>query len=213
MSRDNDCKCGAKLRVLKTTHGDPEGIRSDMRCPRCWRWYACHKWGLREVRATLGLLVGEAPGPRQPVHEVFTGPSGAFLDRLLGRPWSGVLVGVNLLDHRQPLGSGGSHFPAREGAAAASMLMRTSPWIEDGRRAFLAGRRVAAAFGVGPEVPYFRVTKVPLRGRYGEGSLLATVVPHPSGRCRWWNDARNRARARAYFQKLLKLTPPRDWTD
>jgi uracil-DNA glycosylase len=158
----------------------------------------------------FGIIVGEAPGPGQPDGSVFTGPSGDRLTRLLGRPWRRCLVGYNLLGNRQRLGPGGSEFPAREAAAAARVLADASPWFGGGRAVLLAGKRVAAAFGL-REPEYFRVERIRIdRWTSGGGadmwerSVVAVVVPHPSGRCRWWNDPRNRRRASRWFRRLAE---------
>lgn len=58
----------------------------------------------------------------------------------------------------------------------------------------LAGRRVAAAFGV-RELHFFSP-------QFRRGRIFY-VVPHPSGLSRWWNSERNCARARSWFSSVL----------
>lgn len=162
--------------------------------------------------SVVAMIVGEAPGPRQEEHAVFTGPSGARLTRLLGRPWTDVMLGVNLLGARQRLSRGGSEFSVREAAAAARMMMLCSPWFShrsDGKVIVLAGKRVASAFGIDPrQVSYFATHQVCWRS--SSGGLIhdfrqVIVIPHPSGRCRWWNDPSNRRVAGRWFRELAAL--------
>lgn len=63
----------------------------------------------------------------------------------------------------------------------------------------LAGRRAAAAFGVDPRWPFYEWTYLlrepcPISDRcplvvLHEDIVRAAVIPHPSGRNRWWNDS------------------------
>ena len=66
----------------------------------------------------------------------------------------------------------------------------------------LAGKRAASAFGLG-RAAYFerRLVLDDMR----RPSPAVYVVPHPSGRCRWWNDAANREVAERWFKKLRKF--------
>lgn len=77
----------------------------------------------------------------------------------------------------------GDRFPTK---AARESAARMIPLFA-GRRVIVAGIRVAAAFGMrGVAVLEWRE------------SLDATVLvmPHPSGVCRWWNEASNVETAR-----------------
>lgn len=58
-------------------------------------------------------------------------------------------------------------------ADQVAALIRDMSW----RRIICCGRAVAGAFGVPSGWPYGEL--------YDERII---VVPHPSGRCRWWND-------------------------
>lgn len=78
----------------------------------------------------------------------------------------------------------------------------------DGKTAILLGRKVATAFGVGDLPP---LSFVPVRYGSGEGFWLA-LVPHPSGRNRWYNDSERRSRAEAFVRELLRTArPPTGW--
>lgn len=60
----------------------------------------------------------------------------------------------------------------------------------------LCGRRVAQAFGIS----HGWLSIVPLPGA---PHVRAVVIPHPSGRCRVWNDGHFRRRARAVLSEFL----------
>lgn len=152
-----------------------------------------------------GIIIGEAPGPRQPEWSVFSGPSGDRLTRLIGREWREVLLGANLLDYYPGSAPGGSAFPAREARAAARMMMRTCPWVEEGRLVLLAGKRVAGAFGIPASLcAYFAEHDLGTWSEHGVYRRIGVVViPHPSGRSRWWNDPANSRRASRWMRRRL----------
>jgi hypothetical protein len=69
------------------------------------------------------------------------------------------------------------------------------------RRRILLGARVAAAHGV--KFRLFRV--VALRaGAVADHAVWVLVLPHPSGRCRIWNDRANIKRARAAVRRFSR---------
>jgi hypothetical protein len=73
--------------------------------------------------------------------------------------------------------------------AAGILLGRTGPACLSGRLApkiVLLGRRVQAAFGVRGE-PF---------AIYSRPGITLVSIPHPSGRCRAWNDPAAYSRAR-----------------
>jgi hypothetical protein len=146
---------------------------------------------LAERRAAPGarwprpLVVGLAPNGRdQPLDE----PSGRRVASLLGLRDEAELRArcevVNLL------GDG-------EVASAALLRERAGALYVRRRVVLLLGRAVAGAFGIGRE-PALHWAHVRPRGP----ALL--VVPHPSGRCRWWSDAGNRAVAASVLGELAR---------
>lgn len=141
------------------------------------------------------VLVGQAPA-RTSSAIAFGGDSGARLARLLGMSLADLLRAVdttNLLPRwpgRSASGKGDS-FPLAEARRAAAELAAK----EDPSRAFLlAGTNVARAFGVS-RLGFLRWGLL--------GGRRVAVIPHPSGVSRWWNDARNRARARAFLLREI----------
>lgn len=135
------------------------------------------------------LLIGEAPAPRGN-RRAFDGPSGDRLAQVMGMGRDELLGRVrarNLL-RRWPGASGkGSAFPVADARAAARRARLDADVV------LLAGLRVAGAFGA--RAGFFEWFE--LRGR------RAAVIPHPSGVNRWWNDAANRERARAFLRGVL----------
>lgn len=136
-------------------------------------------------------IVGQAPG-RHGNRRPFDGASGRRLARLAGLGSYEQLAARCRLQNvlgRWPGKQGrGDAFPlalARSGARASRFRGR-GPVL-------LAGRRVAAAFGV--RTGYFEWGE--LRGR------PCAVIPHPSGISHWWNDPRNARRAAAFLREVL----------
>ena len=126
------------------------------------------------------LVVGMAPtGDAAPL----SGPSGKRLAALAGvDTLSRRFAVLNLLD--RPV-AGWPLFEARE--AASRMREGLS-----GRRVILLGASVARAFGYEP-APL-------LKWRYdGRDEITYAVVPHTSGRNRWYNDPENVARAHDFM--------------
>lgn len=139
------------------------------------------------------LLVGEASN--LPDGAAFRGRSGAFLAGLCGRDLEGFHAAfecVNLLPcWPGPAGTKGHRFPlgaARKRAARLDV---------EGRTVVLAGRRVAAAFGL-TGFTFFRRVKM------GRGEAGAWVIPHPSGIVRLWNDPAVRRSAVRLLGRLTK---------
>jgi mutator protein MutT len=68
----------------------------------------------------------------------------------------------------------------------------------------LLGRKVAGAFGLGHLAPFTRQDVVQVDG----GNLLRYVIlPHPSGRCRTWNEPDAVERARALLRQVRPDVP------
>lgn len=132
------------------------------------------------------IIVGEQnPYGADPAFALYPAPeasAGARLCRILGlhrRAYLDLFDRVNLLTAAK-----WSVPAAREAAAKV-----THP------RRILLGARVSAAFGVDFEP--FTVA------RPHGATWTYAVLPHPSGRCRIWNDPRSVARARKTVSTLL----------
>jgi hypothetical protein len=144
------------------------------------------------------LMIGQAPGPRtHPDLPLFPAPrasAGGRLREMTGLPAEDYLARfdrVNLLyEHlgKAPAGTE-DRFPMRAGRAAA-LAMR--PFL-GGRQVLLVGRDVAVCFGH-EFTPFLEWRQEPAWGyRYA-------VLPHPSGRNHWYNDAERRAAATAFLR-------------
>ena len=125
-----------------------------------------------DVGAGRALLIGEASTTGEP----FVGRSGDRLRSLLGAKDLTLIVDVmNLLPSPTGKVGKGRAFPAKKGREMAAAVLAA----ELNRTKFiLAGKRVAAAFGI--RAAYFEV--VVKDGRQ------FMIIPHPSGINRWWNE-------------------------
>lgn len=79
---------------------------------------------------------------------------------------------------------------AERRAKGLILLYRENPKI-------LLGAKVAAAFGYN-----YQPFEVQLKGNIGLGCTL--ILPHPSGRCRAWNDPKSYERARDALEEVLR---------
>lgn len=144
--------------------------------------------------APRAIVVGEMSNGMP--HEVFgSGSSASRLDKVLPPGWTGKLDRVNLLAKS----SRGWDFLAAR--SAARMLLLSRGELRRGGLMILCGERVARAFkphapyadGEEREVAHLRCREWLLRIADHNGKWIMTralLIPHPSGRCRDWNDLR-----------------------
>jgi len=137
-------------------------------------------------------LIGEQPGGNGPYRPelALTGPTGRNLCAIAGWDWDEYLRADrrNVFDLRVATWNSSA---ARKHALDIAMEVQ-------GTRILLLGARVAEAFGV-LDVPNYWWTW----RRVGYPDLLMARIPHPSGRCRAWNDPSERAWARLFLEGLL----------
>lgn len=128
------------------------------------------------------LIVGEAPGKNGDPSKPIEGRVGARLAACAGIPFDEFLETfdrVNLLQV-QPQDSGkGTDFNVKAAGRMARELEKT---FGVGQVVLLLGKRVAASF---------KLTKVDYFETFALNHAKVTVVPHPSGVSRWWNDLDN----------------------
>ncbi len=168
------------------------------------------------------LLLGQAPGNYARYtakYALFPWPRGCAGYRL--QKMMGVYLGTymrtfdraNLLDDFPGHDNGGDKFPIHAAMEAAGKM---APSLVN-RDVVMVGRDVARAFSVG-DAPWFewRTLSVPLGEddvqRLLPGAKLVglpvvdlfkfVVVPHTSGRNRWWNDPDNKERGRTFLEEL-----------
>lgn len=149
-----------------------ERYRGVRRLERCLdRLVANRRCG---VGARLALVVGESPNGRD---RPFDGPVGERLAALLGvRDLRDAAEPANLLTDDE----------VERGATVALLRSRAAALQTRRRVVILCGRAAAAAFGLG-DAPFLEWRDV--------DRAAVVVVPHPSGRNRWWNEEENRAAA------------------
>jgi hypothetical protein len=94
---------------------------------------------------------------------------------------------VNVLEER--------HWSSRRARAAARSLRS----LLDGRDAIVLGRATWKALGL-PPIDWFETM--------GLGGSRFTLIPHPSGRNRMYNDAANKRRARGLLRRSARIRTP-----
>lgn len=169
-------------------------------------------WPLTERRTARVLLVGEdnphSEDPRRALHFHPPGAAGDRLRRILGLDKATYLSlwRVNLCVGRW------STLRARD-RAGDLLLDVTAPWSV----VVMLGAKVASACGY----PHGLMTCAHATVRveeveYGEagwvrqaadGEFMAVSLPHPSGRCRVWNDASSAERARMTMRAVAPELP------
>ncbi len=160
---------------------------------------------------TRPLLLGQAPGPNtDPDYPLFPAPrtsAGGRLCEMMGLTKAQYLLAfdrANLLPY----------FPGRTQArddsfpmAPARLAARVMRPLLRGRRVIMVGRRVAEAFRA-PEIEWFEPWELHCGPRHAvlgcPGTAVVHVIPHPSGRNHWYNSELNRARARRFWDMLLR---------
>lgn len=144
------------------------------------------------------LLIGQAPGPDcepgdAPLRASTT--TGRRLVDLIGCTpewYEARFQRANLLQKFPGKHARDDKRPARLFRVAAQAMW---PLLE-GRQFVLLGRDVAEAFGVDPARQHFFV-------RTGhEFATQYAVIPHPSGRCRWYSNEENMKIAKAFWSAV-----------
>lgn len=136
------------------------------------------------------LIVGEhSPHGRDDRHALHPHPPGAAGSRLCGILGMAPCEYLETFDRANLLKT--SRWDPRRARVAAANLTHA--------RRILLGARVAAAHGV--EFHPFRTFYSDTVCLFGADVL---VLPHPSGRCRIWNDRRSIARARRAVRRFLE---------
>ncbi len=145
------------------------------------------------------LLVGQAPSRTSDPARPWSGGAGKSLADLAGMAHAEFLrlvEPVNLLRRWPGTAGKGDRFPMRSARARAKGIELR------GRVALLAGRKVAAAFGLPRADRAEGMGWYPLRGGF------VTVIPHPSGVNLWYNDADNRACLGVFLRAALRGRAP-----
>lgn len=145
------------------------------------------------------LLIGQAPGPNTrpdcPLYPLPATSAGGRLARFMGiseRDYLRAFDRVNLLYEFPGKEGKEDRFPPHLARRAATHML---PLLA-GRQVILVGRNVATAFGYG-ELEWFTWAEHHLG--QGRDRVRFGVIPHPSGRCRAYNEAGARERARVFL--------------
>jgi hypothetical protein len=153
-------------------------------------WPAAVALRLRCGVRPAALLVGEdnplGADPRAALFPRPRGRAGDRLRRLLD------LTDVQYLAAFARANLCAGRWDAREARVAAEELADAAS--EVGAPLVLLGRKVAGAFGLAAAPPFSRASV---------GASAAYLVPHPSGRCREWNDPASAARLRSLLAGVL----------
>lgn len=145
------------------------------------------------------LLVGQAPGPStDPDYPLYpTTNSGRALCQLMGvdgHEYLDTFDRVNLLYSFPGRHKRDDKFPVRDARIAAEAM---APLLQ-GRPVVFVGRGVAEAFGCPSSLLGFHDWQHNPRWQFD-----MAVVPHSSGRSRWYNNSANRAEATAFWADFV----------
>ena len=147
------------------------------------------------------LFIGQSPSRETDGLPPFVGKCGRFLAKLLGLTQAEMLEQhdfLNVLPHYPGKSVGGDRFPMSEARVAASGKVEQMR----GRTVVLLGSNVARAFG-------FRAFQYgefyEIRDQENWSRVVVprvTIVPHPSGICRYYNDPDKRLAIGKFLREL-----------
>jgi hypothetical protein len=140
------------------------------------------------------LLIGHAPS-RTGREPALHGAAGARLAELAGlspENWYNLVDTVNVFRTYQGGDEAGDYFPVGKARTRTASLRRR--WADRAEILFV-GRAVAQAFGFGELAPCVWRELTPTQ--------RVALIPHPSGRNRWYNDPSQRAQLAAFLRALF----------
>jgi len=147
------------------------------------------------------IFIGQAPSRHGDPTKPLTGLPGQKLASLASMTMMEFCLSVvraNILPYYVGTNGSGDAFPMPD---AKRNAIRMAPLL-DKRTVVFVGRRVAEAFGFKDDwfdwdEGYFDAVGKMVRIRYA-------VIPHPSGRNRFWNSSQNVQEARTFITELMK---------
>lgn len=162
-----------------------------------------------KIHTQRPLIIGQAPGrdtdPDFPMYPLPKNRAGHRLQVLLGMSRAEYLMAfdrVNLLNHFPGANPDGDKFPMTPAKLAAQSMR---PLLA-GRIVLMVGRGVASAFGLEKQAflewvdirctRRCMVSKAPHTAR-------VVLIPHPSGRARWYNENDNRSSAHEFLREFV----------
>ena len=145
-------------------------------------------------------FIGQAPSKKSKDNSGWWAPGGASdaLAKLAGIPYDQLVTKAgfkNLLGYYPGQRGGGDAFDARGAQIAASAFIEGFSALDE---IVFLGKKVAKAFGAA-DMGW-------LERRNLVSGQVAYLLPHPSGRNRWYNSGENRACASAFVKRILGLT-------
>lgn len=156
------------------------------------------------------LLIGQAPGPNTdpdlPLFPIPRTSAGGRLQQMTGLTRGQYLQTferINLLTYFPGLDKKEDKFPRTPARFAAEVI---KPLLA-GRDVIMVGRGVAEAFGY--DAAFLEWNLLQVRRRHavrvsGAYSARVAVVPHTSGRNRWYNTEGNRLLAEEFWRDYIK---------
>lgn len=148
------------------------------------------------------LLLGEDnPVSSSPVHQLYPRPAGCAGHRLFS-----LILGLKNEDDYMAIWRTNLCSPSWDAGAARrrawTLMGPEVPW----HAIIMLGRKVATVFDVTTARGHYDTLEPFTSGEIDTGGRMFRLIslPHPSGRCREWNDPRSALRARS----LLRLHCP-----
>lgn len=151
------------------------------------------------------IFVGQAPSRETDGKPPFTGKCGRFLAELMGLTQEEMLRThefMNVLDHWPGASFKGDKFPVPEARIAAKKKLEQLR----GRTVVLLGHNVARAFDC-KSFRYFEWYEIRNPENFSEVVVpLMTIVPHPSGVNRYYNDPTKRLIVSKFLRTIADST-------
>ena len=147
------------------------------------------------------MFVGQSPSRETEGLPPFVGKCGQFLAELMGTTQEQMLLDhdfINVLDHWPGKGLNGDKWPLTEATVAAQKKLESLR----GRTVVLLGKNVARAFNKGLW-RYLEWYEIRSPKNLADVVVPAvTIVPHPSGVNRYYNNPDNKAIVSKFLQML-----------
>ena len=158
----------------------------------------------------IGIRNPLSPRPEHALAPFPTGSTGHRLYLMIRQALPGLtraqymsaFVRLNMVPHDSD-----EKAAACKAGAQATLERLDRGGLLNGARIVCLGAKVSRYFA-GPGAEELKMTEVKIHGgQTGAGTFKVATAPHPSGRCRFYNDPRNRARVGLFLAELLEELP------
>ena len=153
------------------------------------------------------LFVGQAPSAETDGKPPFVGRCGKFLAELMDTTQEQMLLDhdfINVFDRWPGKGYGGDKFPMPEAKQLAKAKLDQ---LRDRQMVVLLGSNVARAFNAS-QFRYLEFYEMRNPDNFSDCVAKAmSVVPHPSGVNRYYNNPRNRLVVGEFLRRLASKNP------